>query len=50
MPDSLNKKKNSFFDNNYLIINLGKAILRFETAAIYAVSAINYEFNRLYQN
>lgn len=43
-------EKEFFFDNNYLIINLGKAILRFETAAIYAVSAINYEFNRLYQN
>ena len=44
------QEKEFFFDNNYLIINLGKAILRFETAAIYAVSAINYEFNRLYQN
>jgi len=44
------REKEFFFDDNYLIINLGEAILRFETAAIYAVSAINYEFNRLYQN
>jgi 16S rRNA (uracil1498-N3)-methyltransferase len=43
------QEKEFFFDNEYQIINLGNTILRFETAAIYTVAAINYEYNRLYQ-
>ncbi|HOB15633.1 MAG TPA: 16S rRNA (uracil(1498)-N(3))-methyltransferase [Defluviitoga sp.] len=43
------REKDFFVENKFEIINLGSTILRFETAAIYTVGAINYEFNRLYQ-
>ncbi|PNR92570.1 16S rRNA (uracil(1498)-N(3))-methyltransferase [Petrotoga sp. 9PWA.NaAc.5.4] len=40
-------EKDFFITNNFEIINLGKSILRFETSAIYVVTALNYEFDRL---
>jgi 16S rRNA (uracil1498-N3)-methyltransferase len=42
------REKNFFSTNEFKIVNLGKSIFRFETSAIYAMSIINYEYNRLF--
>lgn len=41
------KEKEYFSNNNYNIVSLGNSIMRFETSAIYIMSIINYENNRL---
>jgi len=42
------KEKNFFASNEFKTVNLGKSIFRFETSAIYVMSIINYEYNRLF--
>ncbi|PNR95147.1 16S rRNA (uracil(1498)-N(3))-methyltransferase [Petrotoga olearia] len=42
------REKDFFSTNEFKTVNLGKSIFRFETSAIYAMSIINYEYNRLF--
>jgi len=42
------REKEFFATNEFKTVNLGKSIFRFETSVIYAMSIINYEFNRLF--
>jgi 16S rRNA (uracil1498-N3)-methyltransferase len=43
------KREKEFFTiNEFKTVNLGKSIFRFETSVIYAMSIINYEYNRLF--
>ncbi|KAF2955348.1 RsmE family RNA methyltransferase [Marinitoga sp. 38H-ov] len=46
MGFSENELKN--IPDNVLKVNLGKTIMRFETAGIYTISILNYYFDRLY--
>ncbi|MDK2906564.1 hypothetical protein X928_06410 [Petrotoga miotherma DSM 10691] len=42
------REKEFFATNEFKTVNLGKSIFRFETSVIYAMSIINYEYNRLF--
>ena len=42
------REKEFFSTNEFKTVNLGKSIFRFETSVIYAMSIINYEYNRLF--
>ncbi len=46
---SQNEKK-FFSEHSFYVVNLGNTVFRFETAAIYVLSSINYEYERLLKN
>ena len=46
---SQNEKK-FFHETFFSVVNLGNTVFRFETAALYVLSSINYEYERLLKN